>query len=153
MTEGLSISIGALKRLQNDSLWKCKDRNESSNATVSANIKKRQITWSNHTHYRCIREGKRVMRNVDEINSIAQPEEADFFIYQNTHVCAQRDIIVPLYEAAYKCMDGTLIRVQKKHLKAAYMSCNRRDTKQAWSVDQISGLPYWVDRFAFSKTK
>jgi len=147
MMEGLTI--GDLKRLQQEQT--CPSRMKNTSDTKA--IKKRQIIWTHHSHYICIREGKRLMRNVEEINTIVQPDEADFFIYQNTHACARRDIIVPLYEAAYKCMDGTLIRVQKKHMKAAYMSCNRKDIREAWSVDQTSGLPYWVDRFAFSKTK
>lgn len=113
--------------------------------------KKRQIRWNTNNHYKCIKEGLE-MSNVETINELTQPTEDMFFIYKNTHACASRDNDVPLYEAVYKCQDGSLIRVQKKHLKIAYNQSNKRDVKRAWDVSG-EGIPYWVDRFVYSKIK
>lgn len=142
MIEGLS-TIGDLKRLV---ITNRKRSNQSLNKS-----KKRQVRWMDH-HYTCIRNGSRMMQNVDEINELSTPTEDLFFIYKNTHTCAERDADVPLYEAVYKCQDGTLIRVQKKHLAIAYSLSNKTNMEHAYKVDD-AGLPYWVDRFLFSKIK
>jgi hypothetical protein len=114
---------------------------------------KRQIRWTSNSHYRCIRESQRVMRNIDEINEITEPREEDFCIYMNDRECASRDKDVPLYEAVYKCQDGTLVRVQINHLKAAYNAAGKKDSKRAWDVNDQDNIPYWVDRYAYSKIK
>lgn len=122
-------------------------------STLKKPRKKRQIKWSTNNHYMCIREGSKIMANMDEINELFEPTEDLFFIYKNTRLCASRDNDVPLYEAVYMCKDGTLVRVQKKHLKAAYAQANKKDVKKAWDMDEQGILPYWVDRFVYSKIK
>lgn len=114
---------------------------------------KRQIKWNPNGHYKCIKDSERVMQNMDEINEITNPCEQDFCIYMNEHECASRDKDVPLYEAVYKCRDGTFVRVQINHLKAAYTAAGKKDVKKAWDINEQDGLPYWVDRYAYSKIK
>lgn len=152
--KGLCILVGDIRKKQKPTK---RERIHGDNETTThreqkESRKKRQIKWDPHTHYKCIKESNRIMKNIDEINSITSPQEEDFCIYINTKECASRDRDVPLYEAAYKCQDGTLIRVQINHLKRAYTQSGKKDIKRAWEVDEDSGIPYWVDRYAYSKS-
>jgi hypothetical protein len=151
--KGLCILVGDIRKKQEKQIKRERihEDDETTPREKKEFTKKRQIKWEPHTHYKCIKESTRVMKNIDEINSITFPQEEDFCIYINTKECASRDRDVPLYEAAYKCQDGTLIRVQINHLKRAYTQSGKKDIKRAWEVDEDSGIPYWVDRYAYSK--
>lgn len=123
----------------------------------------RHVVWHPPAgQYVCVRPGDLIVQNIRDLDSLGQtPSESNFWIFHNTDPNAGRNPHVPLYEAVYKCADGTLVRVQKKHLKIAYTHCGRKDVKRAWSLLCPPGgaggagapLPYWVDRYAFCKVK
>lgn len=148
------MKIGDLRRMFSCHEKK-RERTNDEKKEKNTSKKKRQIKW-NPTHYECIKEGSKLMENLEEINSLTEPREEYFFIYKNVHECASRDKDVPLYEAVYKCKDDTYVRVQINHLKTAYMASGKKDCKKAWNVFSTTEgvkIPYWVDRFAFSKMK
>jgi hypothetical protein len=147
MLEGC-VTIGALKAFQSGELFE----GEKKRQKISSDKKRgRHITWYPNNHYECIREGDLIIEDVSFLDT-HQPEESNFYIFKNTHQHASRDESVPLYEAAYKCANNTWIRVQKKHLKAAYLKCGRKDVTKMYEINE-DGLPYWVDRYVFCKLK
>lgn len=150
MNEGLidfedtTLSVGALRAC----VLKPKQKKQK-----TEKVKKgRQVVWHPRPNqYVCIREGNYIVPNLVALDTHV-PQESHFYLYKNTDANASRNPHVPLYEAAYQCADGTLVRVQKKHLKVAYAACGRKDVKRAWEMLE-GGLPYWVDRFAFCRVK
>jgi hypothetical protein len=71
--------------------------------------------------YVLIRKGREV-RDKKHIESLFESEELDeswFFIFKQKDEYAARNHVFPLYEAVYACADGTMLRVQKRHLSFA----------------------------------
>lgn len=174
MDEGLdfddtTISVGALRECIDGKHKKRKisfpplpaqggaggtDGSDSSPPPAAGGKRGRQVVWHPRAgQYLCIRAGDLIVQNIRDLDTLS-PVESNFYIFRNTDANATRNANVPLYEAAYKCADGTLVRVQKKHLKMAYTLCGRKDVSKAWSLLPPQGdIPYWVDRFAFCRVK
>jgi hypothetical protein len=118
----------------------------------------RHIVWTDQERrsYTLLRAGIPLTRreDADALYETGALTEGHFYIFghQDTHL--DRNALVPKYEAAYFFSNsGEYVRVKKCHLKAAYQTLGRCTHSEIWSVDSETGLPYWVDRHAFSKKK
>jgi hypothetical protein len=98
-----------------------------------------------------IKSGKPVAVEED----IVHTDVSYLYIFKNTDPGVERNPSVPLYEATFYCADrgGYHVRAQKCHLKRIYAQCGHTNRQLAWNVDEITGVPYWVDRYAFSRMK
>jgi hypothetical protein len=116
--------------------------------------KSRHVVWSD-SNYECIQRGT-PFRNHTDVEALYQTKlltEAMFYIFRHVNYAdMERNATLPVYEAVYWCHEREqYLRVQKCHLKQVYATMRKNDVKNAWSVDEFSGLPYWVDRHLFSK--
>jgi hypothetical protein len=123
-------------------------------ATKSAGPKRatRNVKWSPNGggSYVLIKSGKPVAIEED----IASTDASYLYVFKNTDPGVERNPSVPLYEATFYCAEGGYhVRAQKCHLKRIYTQCGHTDRRLAWTVDGATGLPYWVDRYAFSRMK
>ena len=116
----------------------------------------RHVAWTadDMAHYELVRPGIALAGGsveADELFAKKQIREAHFFIWQHKDPNVQRNPSVPKYEATYLFADSNQhVRVKKCHLKVGYQEAGRFSHANMWSVDR---LPYWVDRYAFSKLK
>jgi hypothetical protein len=120
-------------------------------ASVVRNPTTRNVKWSPGNNYVLIKSGNPVA--VEEDIS-AKTDVSYLYIFKNIDSGVERNPSVPMYEATFYCADGAYyVRAQKCHLKRIYTKCGHIDLRKAWCVDESTGLPYWVDRYAFSRTK
>jgi len=111
----------------------------------------RQEVWTPTDKYICIRSGSCIYNSehlILEAYRTNQLTEDCFFIFRNTDSALERNTAIPLFEATYKCASGCYIKVQKCHLKQAYVNSRRSDRTQMWEM-LADKTPYWVDRYAF----
>jgi len=74
--------------------------------------------------------------------------EAHFFLFRHCDPHVERNAALPLYEAAYWCVErNCFVLAQKRHMQRAYSLAKRTDRTRVW--DMLAGEPYWVDRHAF----
>lgn len=126
-------------------------------AAVAAATSSRHIVWPDHERkcYELLRAGVPLSRREDadrlfESNTLS---EEHFYLFRHVDPHLERNALVPKYEAAYFFSDSNqYVRVKKCHLKLAYQAMGRCSNAHIWSI-LPSGLPYWVDRHAFSKKK
>lgn len=114
----------------------------------------RHVVWKMAPFYDCIRPGSKIYASDAEINEIYKQkliDESYFWIFRHKDTRVQRSEITPLYEALYKRADGQYVIVQKCHLAQAYNRAKRTRHDQMWEL--VGDDPYWVDRYAFRKTK
>lgn len=101
------------------------------------------------TEYDLLREGIAVANEhaIDELLLQKKCDESYFYIFRHTDPQLKtRNPLVPVYEAAYWCVESNrYVRVQKCHLKQAYLRSGRTDATLAETIS-ADGLPYWVDR-------
>jgi hypothetical protein len=109
------------------------------------------VKWKHGNEYVCIREGVEIESTtvLDQLHKTKKLQEHMFYIFRNIDRNVTRNQEVPLYEAVYKC-NGVYLKVQKCHLKQAYMNSGRTDTSRMWTI-QADGVPYHVDRYAYCK--
>lgn len=124
-------------------------------ATISATGGVRYIAWDTAQHYECIQAGTHVFASEAEIQEAYTQKRIHsdmFHVYKNTRIGAERNRTVPLYEAVYAV--GTYyVKVQQKHLKQGYHNASKTNKLEAWSIDTVLGVPYWVDRHVFAVMK
>lgn len=104
-------------------------------------------------NYQLLRAGVPVANEekLNQLFSADQIEESMFYIFKNIDSNCTRGPNIPLYEACYLIADGNyFILAQKKHMKRAYSKLGRSEAKNMWLILE-NGLPYWVDRHAYSK--
>lgn len=126
--------------------------------TTTKQVSSRHIVWPSHERkcYQLLRPGIPLARreDADRLYETATLSEAHFYIFRHEDPHLQRNALVPKFEAAYFFSDsGEYVRVKKCHLKMAYQAMGRCVNAHTWFIDGSSGLPYWVDRHAFSKKK
>lgn len=125
--------------------------------TTTKAISSRHIVWSEHERksYELLRAGIPLGRREDAdcLYDTGTLKESHFYVFRHLDPHLQRNALVPKFEAAYFFSDSNeFVRVKKCHLKSAYQAMGRCINAHIWSVDS-AGLPYWVDRHAFSKKK
>lgn len=131
-------------------------RSSSKNLSSSLNSS-RHVVWTENDRkaYKLLRVGIPLNRRdeADRLYDEKKLREVYFYIFCHCDPHLERNALVPKYEAAYFFVDsGEYVRVKKCHLKSAYQLLGRSIHANIWTVD-ADGLPYWVDRHAFSKKK
>jgi hypothetical protein len=129
-------------------------RNELSKKVISSS---RHIVWSEYERkpYALLRAGVSLQsrQDADQLYESGTLREGHFYLFCHQDPHLDRNALVPKYEAAYFFADsGEYVRVKKCHLKQAYQAMGRCIHAHMWTIDE-QGLPYWVDRHAFSKKK
>lgn len=124
---------------------------------VVAGNSSRHIVWTEHERkpYALLRAGVPLQsrQDADQLYESGTLREEHFYLFYHQDPHLDRNALVPKYEAAYFFVDsGEYVRVKKCHLKQAYQSMGRCIHAHMWTIDE-QGLPYWVDRHAFSKKK
>lgn len=111
--------------------------------------KGRHVLMVPGTDYELLRDGIAVAneRAIDDLLLQKKCDESYFYIFRHTDPQLKtRNPLVPVYEAAYWCVESKrYVRVQKCHLKQAYLRSGRTDATLAETIGD-DGLPYWVDR-------
>lgn len=115
----------------------------------------RHVPWTaeDASHYELVREGIPLATpgNADRLFAAKEIDETQFYLWKHRDPNLERNPNIPKWEATYYFEDrGQHARVKKCHLKNAYQRAGRVVHDEMWSVDK---LPYWVDRYAFSKLK
>lgn len=122
----------------------------------------RHVAWTaqDQEQYQLIRSGIpfESRAQIDAAYEAHELRESHFDIWVHRDPNIQRNPTVPKYEATYRiaplgAQKPDYARVKKCHLKAIYQAAGRSSHSQIWHVDSVTGLPYWVDRYAFSKLK
>lgn len=139
---------------------KAEKRPRATKAALSSSFSSsRYIVWPAHERqcYQLLRSGIPLGRreDADRLFVTSTLSEEHFYIFRHLDPHLERNALVPKYEAAYFFSDlNQYVRVKKCHLKLAYQLAGRCTNAHIWSmVDSELGLPYWVDRHAFSKKK
>lgn len=112
----------------------------------------RCVHWKNEKQYTCLRAGQPFESQAVFLQKAANKElkEDDLFIFRHVDVCVERNPVFPKYEGVFKC-GSQFIKAQKAHLAQAYVNSNR--TNRQCAAEILSDeTPYWVDRYAVSKT-
>jgi hypothetical protein len=137
--------------------------------------KSRHMNWSAGATYVLIRNGTVITEDaIDALYDKNELNESLFFLFKHHDPDQNRNENIPLYEAAFLCappntanphedwkrhnnvvhgrklpVNYRYIRVQKRHLEQAYPNSERKDKTRMWDVDEDTGCPYYVDRYAF----
>lgn len=124
----------------------------------SATASSRHVLWSDtdRAPYCVVREGIAMegREDADRLFERGELTEAHFYLFRHSDPEVERNASVPKYEAAYYfARTGEYARVKKCHLKVAYQRAGHTQHARIWDVDEATGVPYWVDRHAFSKMK
>jgi hypothetical protein len=132
-------------------------RKRKATAVTASKSTSRYIAWSDNERksYTLLRNGIPLLRrdDADRLYESNGLKEAHFYIFCHKDPHMNRNALVPKYEAAYFfSQTSEFVRVKKCHLKAAYQGLGRCMQVYMWTID-ADGLPYWVDRHAFSKKK
>lgn len=127
----------------------------SSTQGISSSSSSRHVPWTpeDASHYELVREGipLATTSDADRLFSNKEIDEAHFYIWKHTDPNLERNPNIPKWEATYYFEDRAQhARVKKCHLKIAYQRAGRVTHDEMWNVNK---LPYWVDRYAFSKLK
>lgn len=112
----------------------------------------RHALWRHSEVYEKMRDGIPVASEAD-IQQLARSgalTEGHFFLFRHRDQGVPRNATLPRYEAVWRCGNRWLL-AQKGHLRQAYAKEGRVHRERAWSM--MGELPYWVDRYAFSKMK
>lgn len=118
--------------------------------------KGRHVKWQ-VDNYELIKQGKPIAstKQIEELFSSGQlVDESHFCIYRHVNYkLMERNQNVPVYEAVYwLANEERFVKVQKCHLKHAYAVLGKNNVQLAYTVEE-DGVPYWVDRFLYSKIK
>lgn len=118
----------------------------------------RHVVWpeADRAAYVLVRAGVTLQRreDADRLYDAGELTEAHFFVFRHRDPHQERNALVPKYEAAYYFEHSReYAKVKKCHLKAAYQRAGHTAHARIWDVNADSGVPYWVDRHAFSKVK
>lgn len=118
----------------------------------------RHVPWTDEdaSHYTLVRKGIPMpsTAEADRLFGAKQIQEAHFYLWKHTDPHLERNASIPKWEATYFFEDRQQhARVKKCHLKIGYQSAGRVSHDEIWSLDPQTRLPYWVDRYAFSKIK
>lgn len=166
----VEVTIGDLKRKQKQPRRAPSESRKRGPSPLSK--KSRHMSWSAGTTYSLIRKGTVITEDdIDRLYDSDGLKESMFFIFKHRDPDQNRNEDIPLYEAAFLCappntanphedwkrrnkgaklpLNYRYIRVQKRHLEQAYPNSERRDKSRMWDVDEESGCPYYVDRYAF----
>lgn len=113
----------------------------------------RHVRWQRADDYECVSRGARDFCNAAELDAAWLARTltlADMYLMRHREADAlgKRSQLNPIWEALYRVGDQW-VRVQKCHLRHAYLQAGRRDKALAWSTC-ADATPYWVDRHAFS---
>lgn len=116
----------------------------------------RHVAWTadDASHYHLVRPGIPLAgaAEADERFANKTLQEAHFYLWKHNDPHVERNRSVPKWEATYYFEDRKeYARVKKCHLKVAYQAAGRCAPAQMWTMDPQTQLPYWVDRYAFSK--
>ena len=120
--------------------------------------KGRHVKWHlDPASYELIKQGiplssTRAIEQMYQLGEIR--DDSHIYIFRHTNFkLMERNQNVPMYEAVYWLSEEErYVKVQKCHLKQMYAAMGKTNTKMAHFVDEM-GMPYWVDRFIFSKIK
>lgn len=119
----------------------------------------RHVPWTvdDASSYQLVRRGIPLAggaTEADRLFATKQLQEEHFFIWKHNDPHLERNPSVPKWEATYYFEDrDEYARVKKCHLKVAYQNAGRCTHADVWTVNPQTQLPYWVDRYAFSKLK
>lgn len=152
MASSLFSTIGQIRANVPESRLKKRKKSSSSSVNNTAGSG-RHVKWQAGQAYICTKESSTVFQSVKDIDKLYQDKlvsEECFSIYKNADPNVSRNETIPLYEAVYKCANGMTYKVQKKHLKMAYINANKLDNTKAWTFVE-KDVPYWVDRFIFTR--
>jgi hypothetical protein len=167
----VKVTVGELKKKQQDERKKRSFHDVAAGqhkiAPLKAAKKSRHMEWRAGTGYKLIRKGIPItLASIDSLFEQGTLKEEFFFIFQHKDPEMNRNEDIPLYEAAFLCappntedpqrtweadeLEGfRYIRTQKRHLEQAYNNSGRKDKTLMWNVDEVTGAPYCVDRYAF----
>ena len=135
-------------------LKKQKVTKQQQDKSVAGVKKGRHVKWQPGNLYVCVRKATQVFTSVAQLDEMFQKElitEDCFCIFQHVDNQIGRNAVIPMYEAVYVCNNNLYYKVQKKHLKMAYTNSKKLDNSKAWTFDNQTKLPYWVDRFIFTR--
>lgn len=116
----------------------------------------RHVRWQRADDYVCVERGARDFCTAAELDAAWVARSltlGDMYLMRHREADAlgKRSQLNPIWEALYRVGDQW-VRVQKCHLRHAYEQAGRRDKALAWTLTE-AGMPYWVDRHAFSVLK
>lgn len=127
-------------------------------AAAAGTTSSRHVAWTDEdaSHYQLVRKGIPLANTAeaDHLFETKRLEEAHFYLWKHNDPHLERNPSVPKWEATYYFEDRKQhARVKKCHLKVAYQGAQRVSHDEMWTLDAQTRLPYWVDRYAFSKLK
>jgi hypothetical protein len=118
----------------------------------------RHVKWTDqqHSNYTVIKPGIPFKNTADIEHAfeqgLLQDDSHMYLVRHKNYAMMQRNKNVPVYEALYWLSEEErFVLVQKCHLKHMYACMGKTDTKKAFEEELL--LPYWVDRFLYSKIK
>jgi len=165
----VQVTVGELKRRQKEDIVRG-PTDGADVAVISRKTKRssRHVEWHMGWGYALIREGVPLTEAaLDAKFKRGELKEEMLFIFKHRDPEMNRNEDIPLFEAAFLCappntphpavtdlkklpQNYRYIRAQKRHLDQAYSNSGMRDKARMWNVDETSGVPYWVDRHAFT---
>lgn len=147
------VTIGTIR--EESKLKKQKTKKPQLKDTSSGAVKKgRHVKWQPGDLYVCVKKANLEFSTVSQLDEMFNQgliTEDCFCVFKHIDDQIGRNAVIPLYEAVYVCNTNNYYKVQKKHLKMAYTNSKKLDNSKAWSFDPQTNLPYWVDRFIFTR--
>ncbi len=152
MNELVVLTIGKIR--EESKLKKQKITPKKQPKDASGGVKKgRHVKWQPGDLYVCVKKAKQEFTTVSQLDEMFNQgliTEDCFCVFKHIDDQIGRNAVIPLYEAIYVC-NSNYYKVQKKHLKMAYTNSKKLDNSKAWTFESHTNLPYWVDRFIFTR--